>query len=72
MKNSTTFVIIGISNNIAKLRKLGGGWLAMAEGAKYIGKVGETVEVLEKDYTPAGDLAAYQALSDLYDDASMP
>ena len=67
MKNSTTFKIVGISNNIAKLQKIGGGFMALAEDAQYIGKVGEVVEVLEKDYTPEGDLSGYQALSDLYD-----
>lgn len=67
MKNSTKFNVIGISNNIAKLQRVGGGFLALADGAEYIGKVGEVVEVLEKDYTAEGDLAGYQALSDLYD-----
>ena len=67
MKNSTKFNVIGISNNIAKLQRVGGGFYALAEGAEYIGKVGDVVEVLEKDYTPEGDLAGYQALSDKYD-----
>jgi len=67
MKNSTKFTVVGISNNIAKLQKLGGGWMALADGAEYIGKVGDVVEVLEKDYTPEGDLSGYQKMSDLYD-----
>lgn len=67
MKNSTKFKIVGISNNIAKLRVIGGGAFALAEDAKYIGKVGEVVEVLEKNYTSECDLAGYQALADLYD-----
>ena len=66
MKNSTKFTVVGISNNIAKLQKLGG-WMALADGAEYIGKVGDVVEVLEKDYTPEGDLSGYQAMSDRYD-----
>jgi len=32
-----------------------------------LGKVGDVVEVLEKDYTPEGDLAGYQAMNDRYD-----
>ena len=67
MKNSTKFNVIGISNNIAKLQRVGGGFLALADGAEYIGKVGDVVEVLEKDYTPEGDLSGYQAMSDRYD-----
>ena len=67
MKNSTKFNVIGISNNIAKLQRLGGGFLALSDGAEYIRKVGDVVEVLEKDYTPEGDLSGYQAMSDLYD-----
>ena len=67
MKNSTKFNVIGISNNIAKLQRVGGGFLALADGSEYIGKVGHVVEVLEKDYTPEGDLSGYQAMSDIYD-----
>jgi len=67
MKNSTKFNVIGISNNIAKLQRVGGGFLALADGAEDIGKVGDVVEVLEKDYTPEGNLSGYQAMSDLYD-----
>jgi len=67
MKNTTKFNVIGISNNIAKLQRPGGGWMAFADGAEYIGKVGDVVELLEKDYTPEGDLAGYQKMSDLYD-----
>ena len=67
MKNSTKFTVVGISNNIAKLQKLGGGWMALAAGAEYIGKVDDVVEVLEKDYTPEGDLSGYQSMSDRYD-----
>ena len=68
MKTQTgTFTVIGISNNIAKLQRVGGGFLALADGAEFIGKVGDVVEVLEKDYTPEGDLSGYQAMSDRYD-----
>jgi hypothetical protein len=67
MTNSTKFKIVGINNSIAKLEKVGGGFCAYADDAQYIGSVGETVEVLEKDYTPEGDLGAYQTLSDRYD-----
>jgi hypothetical protein len=67
MSNSTKFKIIGVNNNIAKLQRVGGGFMALAEDAQYIGKVGELVEVLEKDYKPEGDLSGYQALNDKYD-----
>jgi hypothetical protein len=67
MKNSTQFKIVGISNNIAKLQRVGGGFYAFAEDAQDIGAVGEVVEVLEKDYTPEGDLSGYQAMADRYD-----
>jgi hypothetical protein len=67
MSNSTKFKVIGISKNIAKLQRVDG-FLALAEDAIYIGAVGATVEVLEKDYVPEGDLGAYQMLSDKYDD----
>jgi len=65
--NKTKFKIIGISNNIAKLQRLGGGFMALADDANYIGNVGDIVEVLEKDYTPEGDLSGYQAMHDRYD-----
>ena len=64
--NKTKFKIIGVSNNIAYLQRLGGGFRAFADDANYIGNVGEVVEVLEKDYTPEGDLSGYQAMSDRY------
>ena len=64
--NSTKFKIIGISNGIAYLRTINDSFKAFADDAKYIGNVGETVEVLEKDYTPEGNLAAYQEMSDRY------
>lgn len=44
MKNSTAFKIIGISNGIAYLQKLGGGFKAFAE-SQYLGQIGSTVEV---------------------------
>jgi hypothetical protein len=70
MSNSTKFKVVGISNNIAKLQRVGGGFTALADDANYIGKVGDIVEVLEKDYTPEGDLSGYQAMSDRYDASS--
>lgn len=66
MKNSTKFTVIGVSNGIAYLRKVGGGFTAFADGAEYIGVAGDVVEVAEKDYTPHGDASAYQAMSDRY------
>lgn len=64
--NTTKFKVIGISNGIAQLERVGGGFLALAEGAKYIGSVGDVVDVPEKDYVPEGNLSAYQALWDAY------
>ncbi len=67
MNNATKFRVIGISNNIAMLERLGGGFQAFADDATYIGKIGDVVEIREKDYTPEGDLAAFQEMSDRYD-----
>ena len=73
MKSSTKFNVIGIRGRLAKLQRVGGGFLAIADLAEYIGKVGDIVDVLEKDYTPEGDLSGYQAMSDLYDEGdSLP
>lgn len=66
MKNTTKFKVIGIHNNIAHLERTGGGWWALADGAEYIGKVGDIVELRDKDYTPEGDLSGYQAMWDRY------
>ena len=67
MKNSEKFKVIGIRNNIARLQRVGCAYFAMADGAEYIGHVGDVVELLEKDFTPEGDLSGYQRMCDMYD-----
>jgi hypothetical protein len=70
MKNTEkfTFKIIGIENNIAYLRAKNTGCLAMAEGANYIGKVGDVVELSEKHCVFEGELVEYQRIWDKYNE----
>jgi len=69
MKNieKFTFKIVGIENNIACLRSIKG-HLAMAEDANHIGKVGDIVELSEKDCVFEGQLVEYQRMWDKYDE----
>lgn len=66
MKNTIKYIISGISNDIAELRRPGDSTIsAYAYGAKYIGAVGDEIELLDKDAICEGQLAEYQqAMSD--------
>jgi len=70
MKNTEkfTFKIVGIENNIACLRAKNTGCLAMAENANHIGKVGDIVELSEKDCVFEGQPVEYQGMWDKYDE----
>jgi hypothetical protein len=62
----TKFTITGIKNDIALLRLIGGQNTALAYGAKYMGSVGDTLELLDNDYVSEGDLSGYQSMWDEY------
>jgi len=70
MKNIEKFTakIVGIENNIACLRAKNTGCLAMAENANHIGKVGDIVELSEKDCVFEGQPVEYQRMWDKYDE----
>lgn len=58
--------IVGISNGVAKLERIGGGFGAMADCVEgWI--VGDIVDVHEKDLTTQGELSAYRVMEERYD-----